>query len=66
MDFKNDEIKILNKLKDEAGRGRGARLSMRPLQLGENKCILWIIYASYGTLQYRYFQTGNPNRNYVD
>ena len=28
---------------DEAGRGRGARLSiMRPLQLSENKCILLI------------------------
>ena len=27
--------------------------------------ILLIIYASYGTLQYRYFQTGNPNRHYV-
>ena len=38
---------------------------MRPLQLGENKCILFIIYASYETLQYRYFQTGNPNRLYV-
>ena len=38
---------------------------MRPLQLGENKCILLIIYASYGTLQCRYFQTANPNRHYV-
>ena len=38
---------------------------MRPLQLGENKCFKKIIYASYGTLQYRYFQTGNPNRHYV-
>ena len=59
---KNDEIA---KLKDKAGRGRGARLSIRPLQLGENQCIILIIYASYGTLQYQYFQKGNPNRHYV-
>ena len=38
---------------------------MRPLQLCENKWILFIIFASYGTLQYRYFQTGNANRHYV-
>ena len=49
--FKMIKSKLLNwpKLKDEAGRGRGARLPMRNyMQLGENKCIILIIYASYG------------------
>ena len=55
--------------KDEAGRGRGARLFLCPLQLGINICIFlflnFFFNATYGTLQYRYFQTGNHNKNYV-
>ena len=41
MDFKNDvrQLSRHTNHEDEAGRGRGARLSMCPLQLGENKCI---------------------------
>ena len=39
------------------GEGEGSYLCAR--------CILFIIYASYGTLQYQYFQTGNPKRHYA-
>ena len=39
---------------DEAGRGRGARRSMGPLQLGENKCIFFYSDFSFNAIPVHY------------
>ena len=48
---------------DEAGRGRGARLSMRPLQVGENKCIFLIIIFFMHVMEH--YSTSNSKQEII-